>query len=56
MLPKKVLPAKLKAEVQSDSEVLVKDSSDDLTSDEDCPGVKERQMPIMQSHQRHQVC
>ena len=38
---KKFLPAKLKVEVQSDSEVLDKDSSDDLTSYEDCPGVKE---------------
>ena len=38
---KNVLPAKLKVEAQSDSDVLDKDSSDDLTSDEDCPGVKE---------------
>ena len=39
---KKVLPSKLKVEAQSDSDILDKDSSDDLTSDEDCPGVKER--------------
>ena len=38
---KKVLPGKLKVEAQRDSDVLDKDSSDDLTSDEDCPGVKE---------------
>ena len=35
---KKVLPAKLKVEAQSNSDILDKDSRDDLTSDEDCPG------------------
>ena len=37
---KKVLPAKLKVEAQSDSDSDIphKDSRDDLTSDEDCPG------------------
>ena len=29
-------------EAQSNSDILDKDSSDDLTSDEDCPGVKKR--------------
>ena len=35
---KKVLPAKLKVEAQSDSDIPDKDSRDDLTCDEDCPG------------------
>ena len=40
-MAKKVLPAKLKVEAQSHSDVLDKGSSDDPTSDEDCPSVKE---------------
>ena len=40
---KKVLPAKLKVEAKSDSDILDNVSSDHLTSDEDYPGVKDRQ-------------
>ena len=53
---KKVLPAKLKVEAQSNSDILDKDSRDDLTSDEDCPVSRITPMPRMQTHQRHQVC
>ena len=40
-MAKKVLPAKLKLEAQSECDILDKDSSDDLASDEDCPCVND---------------